>query len=159
MTRVRDVMNTTVVSIGPDDTVDEAISRMIRRGISGMPVIDMTGRLVGLLTEFDLLNLVRNPATAENEVYHYLTRDIRTIEEDADLSTAAELFRTLSIRRLPVMHEDQVVEVPSRRDLIGHVVRVRDTCRIPVGPKTERADGDHLNSGTPPIALAPEWNP
>ncbi|MGA2058832.1 MAG: CBS domain-containing protein [Thermoguttaceae bacterium] len=125
MIKAKDVMNTNIVAVDPDDPIEEVMSTMIRLGISGLPVVDMAGQLLGIITEFDLLELVWNPNTSKNKVYHYMTREVRTVNEEDDLVDVAELFRTLSIRRLVVMHRDQVVGILSRRDLIWHALKLR----------------------------------
>src|SRR5215470_20351212 len=53
--KVRDVMTSPVVSVGPDDSVSEATRIMLQRRVSGLPVIDREGRLVGIVTEGDFL--------------------------------------------------------------------------------------------------------
>ena len=63
---------------------------MIRLGISGLPVVDMSGQLLGIITEFDLLDLVWDPNTSKNKVYHYMTRDVRTVDEEDELVDVAE---------------------------------------------------------------------
>ena len=125
MYTAKDIMNPNVVTIDPDDTIEVAISLMCEHGMSGLPVVDMSGHLVGVLTEFDLLDLFWDPTTARNEVYHYMTRDIRKVEADDEVSAVAELFRMLSIRRILVTQDEQLVGVISRRDLLRHVQRIR----------------------------------
>ena len=53
---VRDVMTTDEVTVGPDATYDEAVHRLLARGISGLPVTDTDGTLVGIVTEADLVS-------------------------------------------------------------------------------------------------------
>ncbi len=125
MIKAKDVMNANVVTVDPDDTIEDVMSLMIRLGISGLPVVDMTGQLVGIITEFDLLDIVWDPNTSHNKVYHYMTRDIRTVNEDDDLTAIAEMFQTLPIRRLMVMRDKKVVGILSRRDLIWYVLKIR----------------------------------
>ena len=125
MIKVKDVMNTNVVSIDPDDTVEQAMSLMIRLGISGLPVVDMAGRLLGVITEFDLLELVWNPSTPKNKVYHYMTREVRTVNEEDELTDVVDLFHSLPIRRLIVTNGKQVAGIISRRDLIWYVLKLR----------------------------------
>ncbi len=125
MIKAKDVMNSGVLTVDPDDTIEEAMSRMIKLGISGLPVVDMAGHLLGILTEFDLLELVWNPTTTKNKVYHYMTREIRTVNEQDELNEVLELFQTLPIRRLLVMRGNQVVGIISRRDLILYVLKIR----------------------------------
>jgi len=123
--KAKDVMNTNVVAVDPDDVIENVMSTMIRLGISGLPVVDMAGQLLGIITEFDLLELVWNPNTSKNKVYHYMTRDVRTVNEEEELIDVADLFQTLPIRRLLVMRGDRVVGIISRRDLIWYVLKLR----------------------------------
>jgi CBS domain-containing protein len=125
MIKVKDVMNTNVVSIDPDDTVEQAMSVMIRLGISGLPVVDMAGRLLGVITEFDLLELLWNPNTTKNKVFHYMTREVRTVGEEDELTDVVDLFHSLPIRRLVVTSGKRVVGIISRRDLIWYVLKLR----------------------------------
>ncbi len=128
MIKAKDLMNTDIITVDPEDTVEKVMEEMVQRGISGLPVVDMSGQLVGIITEFDLLDLVWDPNTGKNKVYHYMTRDIRTVDEDDELVDVAEMFRMLSVRRLLVMRDEQVAGVISRRDLIRHVLRIRGQC-------------------------------
>jgi CBS domain-containing protein len=125
MIRVKDLMNTNVVSVDPDDTVEEAMAVMIRLGISGLPVVDMAGRLLGVITEFDLLELVWEPNTPKNKVYHYMTREVRTVDQEDEVTDVVDVFHSLPIRRLIVTSGKKVVGVISRRDLIWYVLKLR----------------------------------
>jgi CBS domain-containing protein len=131
MIKAKDVMNTNVVPVDPDDTIETVMSTMIRLGISGLPVVDIAGQLLGIITEFDLLELVWNPNTSKNKVYHYMTRDVRTVDVEEELTDVADLFRTLSIRRLLVMDGDRVAGIISRRDLIWYVLKLRGQLPVP----------------------------
>ena len=126
MIKTKDIMNASVVSVDPDDTIDEVMSRMIRLGISGMPVVDMAGQLLGIITEFDLLDLVWDPNTCKDKAYNYMTRDVRTVDAEEELDDVADLFKSLSIRRLVVTSGGKrVVGILSRRDLIWYVLKLR----------------------------------
>ena len=125
MSKARDLMSTDIMVVDPEQTVEEVMGLMIEHGISGLPVVDMAGQLLGIITEFDLLDLVWDPTTEKNMVYHYMTRDVGTVMEDSDVGAIAELLRTLSVRRLVVIDGEKVVGVVSRRDLIRYVLRVR----------------------------------
>ena len=57
MIQAKDIMNSNIRTVDPDDTIEEVMSQMIEHGISGLPVVDMSGQLVGIVTEFDLLDL------------------------------------------------------------------------------------------------------
>ncbi len=125
MIKAKNIMNADIITVDPEDTVDNVMGQIVQRGISGLPVVDMSGQLVGIITEFDLLDLVWESDTGKNKVYHYMTRDVRTVDEEDDFNDVAEMFRMLSVRRLLVMRGEQVAGVISRRDLIRHVLRIR----------------------------------
>jgi CBS domain-containing protein len=137
--KAKDVMNAGVVAVDPDDTIEEVMSRMIRLGISGMPVVDTSGQLLGVITEFDLLELVWDTHTTKNKAYHYMTREVRTVDEDAELVDVAELFHTLAIRRLLVMRDNKVAGIISRRDLIWYILKLRGQLPQPKTPVQSNA--------------------
>src|SRR4249919_3017941 len=135
--KVRDIMTSPVVSVAPDSTVLEAIRIMLLRHISGLPVVDKDGKLVGIVTEGDFLRraetgterrrprwleFLLGPGRLADEYTHahgrtvaeVMTRDPRTIAEDTPLEQAVQLMEKHRIKRLPVMRGDQVVGIVSR---------------------------------------------
>ncbi len=132
MILAKDIMNADIVTVDPEDTVEEVMGQMIQRGISGLPVVDMADQLVGIITEFDLLDLVWDSNTGKNKVFHYMTRDLRTVDEDDELADVVEMFRMLSVRRLLVMRGERVAGVISRRDLIRYTLQTRSQVNEPL---------------------------
>lgn len=121
----RDLMTTSLVTFDPDDTVLDAISRLTKNGISGGPVVDKAGTLVGILSERDCLRLL-----ASDEFYHeeqeeegarvaqFMTRNFKSIPPDLGIYAISHYFLTLPIRRLPVVDHDRLVGQVSRRDVL-----------------------------------------
>ena len=68
MFKAKDIMTTHVVTVNVDDTIDRAISLMVRHRISGLPVLDKEGRPVGIMSEFDLLELICEGQTEQDKV-------------------------------------------------------------------------------------------
>ena len=126
MIKAKDIMNDDIVIVDPDDTVEQVMALMLEHGISGLPVVDMAGQLEGIITEFDLLDLVWDAKTTRNKVFHYMTRDVHTVDAEEELTDAADLFRVLSIRRLIVLSNGRVAGIISRRDLLRHVLELRE---------------------------------
>ncbi len=89
--------------------------------------------MVGIITEFDLLDLVWDLESAKNKVFHYMTRSVRTVDEDDELDAVAEIFRKLPVRRLLVVRDGRVVVLISRRDIIRHVLKLRCQISAPIG--------------------------
>src|SRR5436190_12093372 len=99
MYQVKEAMSRMVISIPPDATVEMAIRILLEYQVSGAPVIDDDGRLCGIITQFQLLEVIYDPQAGQGLVRDFMTRDVLTIEEDALLGTAANLFVVHRIRR------------------------------------------------------------
>lgn len=133
---VREVMTTTVVSVGPDDSVKEAVELLAKHGITAMPVLDSDGELVGVLSEADVLNEAFLPDQRAHEkpvqisggpamtrVGEVMSRHVLTVPPGADLAEAAGLMLDTVAKSLPVVDGDRVVGMLSRRDLVALLAR------------------------------------
>jgi CBS domain-containing protein len=142
-----DIMTPGVISVAPDETIDAAIDLMLSNHISGVPVIDDKGTLVGILTEGDLLRRpelgtqrersgwrdafggVRGAAQTYAHSYGVRVKDVMTraptvVAEDAPLDDIVRLMETRKIKRLPVMREGEVIGIVSRANVIGALVKI-----------------------------------
>ena len=132
MLSAREIMTEPVICIDPDAPVEDAIELMVRHGISGLPVVASCGALLGMITEYDIIDIINDPDTERNMVYHFMSRDPQVVDADMRLFDLGELFRNRPIRRYPVVEDGRLVGVISRRELIRfvHDVRlaVRDRC-------------------------------
>ena len=123
---VANVMTNSVVSIRPDQTIDEAFDLFLRHAVSGLPVVDDYGNLVGILSERDLMGLLSEPDTAVDQVVHYATGHPLTVKPLTPLLEAIDLMLAHPYRRLPVVDDDgRLVGVVSRRDLIRFIRDMR----------------------------------
>jgi CBS domain-containing protein len=139
--KTSDVMTQEVVSVPPTATLQEAIDLMLKGGISGLPVIDKDGTLLGIVTEGDLLRrselgtqkhrarwieflMSPNRLTAEyiktnsHHVSDIMTTAVFTVEEDTALEDAVTLMETRQVKRLPVMRNGRVGGIISRSNLL-----------------------------------------
>jgi CBS domain-containing protein len=147
--KVGDIMRRTIVLVAPDAPIIEAATLMLKSRISGLPVINSTGTLVGIVTEGDFLRrteigaeihrprwlaLFMDPAKAAEEyvrahgrtVGDVMTRDVITARKDMLLSEAAGLMEQHHVKRLPVVDAGHVVGIVSRADLV-HAVALLQT--------------------------------
>lgn len=136
-----DVMSRPVVAVGPDTPLAQAIRLMLDRGFSGLPVLDSTGHIVGMLTEGDLMRRVEidtaeepsgwlasffTPArlagryvrTHGRYVSELMTRDVHCIAEDTPLADVVALMEHHRIKRLPVLRDEKLIGIVSRSDLV-----------------------------------------
>jgi CBS domain-containing protein len=135
------VMTREVVSIGPDASVWEAACLMLEKKISGLPVIDDKGDLVGVLTEGDCLRrtetgtertrprwleFLTSPDRLADDYVHahgrkvseVMTRDVATVAEGVSLEEIVHLMETKRIKRVPVLREGKVVGIVSRANVL-----------------------------------------
>jgi CheY-like chemotaxis protein len=99
---------------------------MVKHGVSGLPVVDADDRLVGVVSEYDLLILLCDCDEIESDlVQDYMTTDVRHVGTDADWKELAETFRVSRLRRLPVTEDGKVVGIVSRHDLVRELLKTR----------------------------------
>ena len=106
------MMTRTVITTSPETSVAEAASMLHRNHITGMPVLDDHQRVVGVVSEMDVVT------KHGRRVADIMTRDPHTVEEDVPLGEVAELLITKRIRRLPVVRHGKLVGLISRTDLV-----------------------------------------
>jgi CBS domain-containing protein len=119
---VRDVMATKLYTLQPEMSLIQAIGLLLKHKISGAPVVSEDGQLVGVISEKDCLRLFANEAfydqATEARVADYMSSAVETIEADADVFKAAQIFLKNTFRRLPVLDEGNLVGQVSRRDIL-----------------------------------------
>ncbi len=125
MSKVKDIMTDRVFVVSPHATIDEAISLLLDNRVSGLPVVDDGGILLGVITEFDIIDLVYNADIETSIVSDHMTKEVNSLDIEASLDDAASIFCNDSIRRVPIVEEGRLVGVLSRHDLIGFVREVR----------------------------------
>jgi CBS domain-containing protein len=134
--RAKDVMTSPPVTVGPGTHCKDAAALLVEHRISGLPVVDAGGRLVGLVSEADLLALEATPdprsqatpipprtAPLPKRVEEVMTTDPYTVEEDTDLGIVAQRMLETGVKRFPVLRGRQVVGVVSRHDLVKVIAR------------------------------------
>lgn len=141
----RDVMTQPATTLRDDASLEQAIALMLEHGISGLPVVDQHGQLVGMLTEGDLLRRVevgtgehhrsgwwdfirgpgRNAAeyvrTHSRRVQDLMTRNPASVSEGTPLADVVELMEQRRVKRVPVLRLGEIVGVVSRSDLLRAV--------------------------------------
>lgn len=127
--RCRSVMNPHVVTISPDATVGEAIDLLLHHGISGLPVVDANKRLVGLVSEFNLIESITHPDLRQKSVRSLMNPQITTVREDSLPSEVVGLMQRQRIRRVPVVRDGEVVGIISRRDILRYVTEHEEVLR------------------------------
>lgn len=136
----KDVMTTPVISVLPETTVHEIAKLLLKHGISAVPVLDPDGKLLGVVSEGDLLrrtetgterraswwlDLIGNTDKVHDYIVSHgtraedvMTREIVSVDETATLAAVATLLEKHRIKRVPVLREGKVIGIVSRANLL-----------------------------------------
>ena len=122
MATVAEVMNTSVLTVDPTASIGEAAEKMIEAGVGAVVVMEDMVRLVGIVTERDLMRAVAQRArAAEARVRQWMTESVVTIEPDTTVKDAAKMMFEKNFRHLPVVNKDgRLMGIASLRRLSQH---------------------------------------
>ena len=149
--RAMDVMTTDVITVDPDMTVQALATLLAERGISGAPVVNASGQLVGVVSEGDLLHRAEIGAARRHRVRrrswwldHYasvvareyvkdhgrlvkdvMTSEVVTVDENDDLADVAAVLEGKRIKRVPVMRGGKLVGIISRANIVRAVGAIK----------------------------------
>jgi CBS domain-containing protein len=159
--KASEIMTLGVYTVRPEASIKEAASLMRERGISGLPVVDKTGRLVGIVTEGDLLRraeigterrrprwlvFVLGPGRLANEyvrsharkVQDIMTPEVVSVSKDMPLQEVVNILEKRRIKRVPVTRDDKLVGIISRANLVHALARLVEEAP-PTRPDDEAA--------------------
>jgi CBS-domain-containing membrane protein len=174
--RAHQIMTRSVITVTPDDTILAAAKLMLDRHVSGLPVVDTAGRLVGIVSEGDFirrseigtqkkrgrwLKFLLGAGEAATEYVHehgkkiseVMTRDPITITEDTPLDEIVTSMETNGVKRLPVMNGTKLVGIVSRANLLQAVAGLARDIPDPT------ADDDHIRSRIVAAIEKNDWSP
>jgi CBS domain-containing protein len=120
--KAKDYMTKSLVKFRPEMNVYDAVEYLLLHKISGAPVVNAHGKLVGMFSESDCLRSILNATYYEGqgggEVQEYMTTRVDTVGPEDDIIEIADYFLRKKRRRLPVVEDGQLVGQISRRDLL-----------------------------------------
>jgi CBS domain-containing protein len=174
--RAHQIMTRSVITIAPDATVLEAAKTMLQHHISGLPVVDAAGQLVGIVSEGDFIRrseigtqrkrgrwlkfLLGAGLTATDYVHEHgrkvsevMTADPITVAEDATLEQIVTSMETNGVKRLPVLRDSKLVGIVSRANLLQAVASLAREIPDPT------ADDDHIRSRIVAAIEKNDWSP
>jgi CBS domain-containing protein len=122
MTTAGEIMTSDIVTVRPDCSIAEAIELLLNEEISGLPVMDEAGHLVGVITEFALLAVAYDQRVKNHTVSQHMTTELITVDADDPISRVADLCIVHRVRRVPVMKNGRLVGVIARRDVLRALV-------------------------------------
>jgi CBS domain-containing protein len=174
--RAHQIMTRSVVTVTPETTIIDAANHMLQRHVSGLPVVDATGKLVGIVSEGDFirraeigtgrkrgrwLKFILGPGKSASDFVHehgrkvseVMTKSPITITEDTALAEIVELMEKNHVKRLPVLRGDKVVGIVSRANLLQAVASLAREVPDPT------ADDDHIRTRVIDALEKNDWCP
>lgn len=120
---VQEIMTTHVITVGDDASIEDAARLLARHRISGLPVVNRSGALIGVVTEFDLL--AKRGAT----VGDIMSRAVISVTPETSTEDVAHLLADRRVRRVPVLVGGRLVGIVSRSDLVQQIA-MRWVCAV-----------------------------
>jgi CBS domain-containing protein len=174
--RAHQIMTRKVITVGTAASIVDAANIMLENHVSGLPVIDETAKLVGIVSQGDFirraeigtqrkrgrwLKLLLGPGTAASDFVHergrkvgeIMTLDPCTVTEDAPLEDIVQLMEHNDVKRLPVMRGDQLVGIVTRSNLLQAVAELAREVPDPT------ADDDHIRNHIITSIEKADWGP
>lgn len=127
---VEDYMSSKLITFTPDQHMDEVIESLLKNRISGAPVINKEGELVGVISEGDCMKEVvkgkyNNMPNLMGLVGEYMTQNVVSIPPETNIFEAAKMFLEKRIRRFPVVNRGKLVGQISQKDIMRAVHKMQ----------------------------------
>jgi len=117
-----EIMTRDVITVQPHTPIDEIARLLVQHRITGVPVVDEEGRVLGIVSEFDLI-AKRGRVAAD-----VMSTDVIAVSEDTPAETIADLIVQRRVRRVPVLRNGRLVGIITRADLVRLFAMTRWTC-------------------------------
>lgn len=118
------VMSTEVVTAKPGQLLTDVIQLLLKHAISCLPVVDDDGKILGLITEYDIINFALSGEADRTRVEEAMAPKVVSFAPDTDLETMANCFVTQRIHRIPIIADGKVVGIVSRRDILREILKM-----------------------------------
>jgi len=126
MMQVNEIMTTDVISVKRHTPIHKAIELVIKKGISGLPVVDDDMNLIGILSERDMLKLYNDTEAIEKKsVNDFMTQPAIHFEETESVSVVTEFFVKNIFRKIPITSNGKLVGMTSIVDVLNYIF---ETC-------------------------------
>lgn len=145
----KDIMTREVITVRPDTSIEEAAKLMVDNKVSGLPVVDEEGKIVGIVTEkdlmvkasefkipfyitlFDSIIFLENPIKFNNHIRKYFASQVKevmtarvvTVDEETPVPEVARIMQTEKVNRVPVTQNGVITGIITRNDILKSLVR------------------------------------
>ena len=127
-----DYMTTNVITFKSDQEIMDVTEKIIEKKISGAPVVNNRGEIIGIITEKDCLRVIydekyHNLFPNQGKVTNYMSKKVITVDYNIKINELASLFMKSNFRRYPVLRNGEMVGLISRRDVLKACRKIKKT--------------------------------
>jgi CBS domain-containing protein len=128
--KVSDYMTRKLITFRPDQSVEEAISALLKYKISGAPVVNENNELIGMISEGDCIKHISesryyNMPMENNTIEHRMVTNVATIDGNMDIFDAANKFLSERRRRFPIVENGKLVGQISQKDILKATLKLK----------------------------------
>lgn len=116
----RDIMTRNVCTIHPEASAQEAAQLLYQKRISGAPVVNADGCIIGIITEADIISKVSKEGLRVADI---MSHEVITVGEETDVGEIATLLTERKIKRVPVVRDGKLIGIVSRADIVHAVAK------------------------------------
>ncbi len=130
--KVEDYMARKLITFKPDQPMHEVVDALMKNKISGGPVVNDKGELVGVISEGDCLKEVvkgkyDNMPIFTGLVEEHMAKNVITVNPDLNIFAAAKMFLEKRLRRFPVIHDGKLIGQISQKDIMKAVLNTKSS--------------------------------
>ena len=128
--KVSDYMSTNLITFRPDQSVMEVMNTLIKKKISGGPVVNEKNELIGIISEGDCMKQISNSRyynqpMEDIKVEQHMATEVETIDGDMNVFDAADRFLTSRRRRFPIVNDGKLVGLISQKDVLKAALQLK----------------------------------
>jgi len=128
--KVSDYMSTNLVTFRPDQSVIQVMNTLIKKKISGGPVVNEKNELIGIISEGDCMKQISNSRyynqpMEDIKVEEHMATEVETIDGEMNVFDAADKFLSSRRRRFPIVQEGKLVGLISQKDILKAALELK----------------------------------
>lgn len=125
MLKAKDIMTENVLAVNWNAPIYDAIQMLVEHQITGLPVVDDDGAMVGVISEKDMLKELYDVDDKAGKVEDFMTRVVTTFDQDESVLDICNCFIRSPFRRVPILDNGKVVGIISRADIINYILKLK----------------------------------
>ena len=125
MLKAKDIMTENVLAVERGAPIYDAIQMLVEHEITGLPVVEADGSMVGIITEKDMLKELYDVDDKGGKVEDFMTRVVTTFDHDESVHEICNCFIKSPFRRVPILDNGKVVGIISRADIINYILKLK----------------------------------